>query len=161
MIRIDEVKKRKELHDLAVLPETTVRLEAAYYELMDDILEKMPSCNVSNYFCAPNMETTMYHTTSDGVYAPAVYTGFSMEADFDDLMNFADNVDMKKIYATFEKHYIRRGICVSAKITVSADLDPDYLETMRSLGKIQKSAGGVYESSESVFCPTGSDDTPF
>jgi hypothetical protein len=162
MIKLENVKKYKHVSEVALLPETMTRMEAFFYEITYDLMEKIPSMECTNWSTdsiMPNVEIAIYDFDADKLDSRLkVLATLQFTADYDEVLPVATSVTTEHIIAEFTKVYNRHDVKVKAIVDVRAKLTGDAKQTLRNLGKIKTQRGYVSPDSEYINCEVSTDD---
>ena len=166
MIKTDDVKKHLNAAEVANLPETLLRAEAAFHELLDDILDKCPSAEESHSAWGDYREIgfDLSPKTYSKDVSSLISTSISLTAPFDEVMACANDMSITSVSYAVKKTWFRRDVEITVSATVRADMDKDYLQTLRDLGKVRVERPSSYSppAQETIYCPLNkSNDIPF
>lgn len=158
MIDLRKIERYKLGTEVALLPETKVRIEGWLYDNLHELADTIPSLQ-GGPKCPTELE--LYETdwesysSFDGTERkPKLSYTMTFEAGFDDIVAQATQVSAEEITQTITKDWNRHGVRVQLTINIKAKMDPEYYSLLDALGFVHYNPGYTSPGAKVVSCKT-------
>jgi hypothetical protein len=155
MIDNTEIKAQAKLYNIARHQASADLLHQLFIQGLLDLGEEIPSLAEREWY---SNETLRVHATArawEFGSQPMVWTEVHLECDFSDLLEHiphTGDLDIEEINASWNECSYYKGILHMVRFSVKAAMDSEYLETLRSIGKVRMEHDSYSRSYESIRC---------
>jgi hypothetical protein len=154
-LKTETIDTLKPLYNLASKKHIQHKFINSMLSGLKELNEAIPSLCLKEYWYGwqmPELEVTKDSYAFYPLAFPAVSLTVDLEADFEELIQFAEDIAPDQISQTFYEAWYEKDVLCFVGFTVRAKMDADYKTTLYNLGHIRLSAGYSAPGTETIYC---------